>query len=161
MKRKGRLCGLVGYWPCWFWITPKYLWERSFWNLGCQPRQSDCPINTSLFMGIRGLIKGIRLTLTLTPCSWVRWSASADDLGIWGLGKGECTGEGNGNPLQCSCLENPRDGGAWWAAVYEVAQSQTRLKRLSKQARESLGASSAGRRVEVVKKNSEVKNCFT
>ena len=42
-----------------------------------------------------------------------------------------CTGEGNGNPLQCSCLENPRDGGAWWAAVYGVAQSRTQLKRLS------------------------------
>ena len=42
-----------------------------------------------------------------------------------------CTGEGNGNPLQCSCLENPRDGRAWWAAVNGVAQSQTRLKRLS------------------------------
>ena len=42
-----------------------------------------------------------------------------------------CTGEGNGNPLQCSCLENPRDGGACWAAVYGVAQSRTRLKRLS------------------------------
>ena len=41
-----------------------------------------------------------------------------------------CTGEGNGNTLQCSCLENPRDGGAWWAAVYGVAQSQTRLTRL-------------------------------
>ena len=40
-------------------------------------------------------------------------------------------GEGNGDPLQCSCLENPRDGGAWWAAVYGVAQSPTRLKRLS------------------------------
>ena len=39
-----------------------------------------------------------------------------------------CIGEGNGNPLQCSCLENPRDGGAWWAAVSGVAQSQTRLK---------------------------------
>ena len=42
-----------------------------------------------------------------------------------------CVGEGNGNPLQCSCLENPRDGGAWWAAVYGVAQSWTRLKQLS------------------------------
>ena len=42
-----------------------------------------------------------------------------------------CIGEGNSNPLQCSCLENPRDGGAWWAAVYGVAQSQTRLKWLS------------------------------
>ena len=40
-------------------------------------------------------------------------------------------GEGNGNPLQCSCLDNPRDGASWWAAVYGVAQSQTRLKRLS------------------------------
>ena len=39
-----------------------------------------------------------------------------------------CIGEGNGNPLQCSCLENPRDWGAWWAAVYGVAQSRTRLK---------------------------------
>ena len=37
-------------------------------------------------------------------------------------------GEGNGNPLQCSCLKNPRNGGAWWAAVYGVAQSRTRLK---------------------------------
>ena len=42
-----------------------------------------------------------------------------------------CTGEGNGNPLQCSCLENLRDGGASWAAIYGVAQSRTRLKRLS------------------------------
>ena len=39
-----------------------------------------------------------------------------------------CIGEGNGNPLQCSCLENPRDGGAWWAAIDGVAQSRTRLK---------------------------------
>ena len=42
-----------------------------------------------------------------------------------------CIGERNGNPLQCSCLENPWDGGAWWAAVYGVAQSRTRLKWLS------------------------------
>jgi len=42
-----------------------------------------------------------------------------------------CIGEGNGNPLQCSCLENPRDRGARWAAIYGVAQSRTRLKRLS------------------------------
>ena len=39
-----------------------------------------------------------------------------------------CIGEGNGNLLQCSCQENPRDGGAWWAAIYGVAQSWTRLK---------------------------------
>ena len=42
-----------------------------------------------------------------------------------------CIGEGNGNPLQCSCLQNPRDWGAWWAAIYGVTQSRTRLKRLS------------------------------
>ena len=42
-----------------------------------------------------------------------------------------CIGEGNGNPPQCSCLENPRDWGAWWAAVYGIAESWTRLKRLS------------------------------
>ena len=42
-----------------------------------------------------------------------------------------CIGEGNGNPLECSCLENPRDGGAWWAADYGVAQSWTLLTQLS------------------------------
>ena len=47
-------------------------------------------------------------------------------------------GEGNGNLLQCSCLENPRDGGAWWAAVSGVAQSRTRLKRLSSSSSSSL-----------------------
>ena len=51
-----------------------------------------------------------------------------------------CIGEGNGNPLQCSCLENPRDGRAWWAAIYRVTQSQTRLKQLS-------SSSSSSRRV--------------
>ena len=49
-----------------------------------------------------------------------------------------CIGEGNGNPLQCSCLENPRDGGVWWAAVYGIAQSWTRLKRLSSSSSGSL-----------------------
>ena len=44
-----------------------------------------------------------------------------------------CIGEGHGNPLQCSCLGNPRDGGAWWAAIYGVAQSRIRLKRLSRE----------------------------
>ena len=53
-------------------------------------------------------------------------------------------GEGNGNPLQCSCLENPRNGGAWWAAVYGVAQSQTRLKQLSSSSRR--GRENSGQR---------------
>ena len=49
-----------------------------------------------------------------------------------------CIGEGNGNPLRCSCLENPRDGRAWWAAISGVAQSQTRLKWLSSSSNSSL-----------------------
>ena len=52
------------------------------------------------------------------------------------------TGEGHGSPLQCSCLENPRDGGAWWAAVYGVAQGRTRLKRLSSSSCSRLGVGS-------------------
>ena len=47
-------------------------------------------------------------------------------------------GEGNGTPLQYSCLENPRDGGAWWAATYGVTQSRTRLTRLSSKLREQM-----------------------
>ena len=61
------------------------------------------------------------------------WGHEESDMTVWthchfSL---SCTGEGNGNPLQCSCLENPRDGGAWWADVYGVTQSRTWLKRLS------------------------------
>ena len=68
---------------------------------------------------------------SLAGCS--PWGRKGLDMTVWlhfhfTL---SCIGEGNGNPLQCSCLENPRDGGAWWAAVYGVAQSQTWLKRLS------------------------------
>ena len=50
-----------------------------------------------------------------------------------------CIGEGNGNPLQCSCLENPRDRGAWWAVIYGVAQSRTWLKWLSSSSNQTLG----------------------
>ena len=57
-----------------------------------------------------------------------------------------CIGEGNGNTFQCSCLENPRDGGAWWAAVYGVAQSRTRLKWLS-------SSSSSSSRIEQTKQH--------
>ena len=55
--------------------------------------------------------------------------ASACNAGDLGLvpGSGRSPGEGNGNPLQYSCLENPREGGAWWATVHGVAKSQTRL----------------------------------
>src|SRR5574340_1180525 len=72
----------------------------------------------------------------------IPWTKEPGRLSPWGLEESDtteqlhfhfslsCIGEGNGNPLQCSCLENPRDGGAWWAAIYGIAQSRTRLKRL-------------------------------
>ena len=79
-----------------------------------------------------------------SPLAWkIPWTEEPGGLQSWGLKESDraerlhfhfslaCIGEGNGNPLQCSCLENPRDGGAWWAAVYGVAQSRTRLKRLN------------------------------
>ena len=55
-----------------------------------------------------------------------------------------CIGEGNGNPLQCSCLENPRDGGAWWAAIYGVTQSGKRLKRHSSSSSSQISGESNG-----------------
>ena len=64
-------------------------------------------------------------------CSpWGRWGSDTTE-GLHFHFSLSCIGEGKGNPLQCSCLENPRDGGTWRAAVYGVAQSRTRLKRLS------------------------------
>ena len=67
---------------------------------------------------------------------WMEEPGRLQSMGSLGVGPDWATslsliGEGNGNPLQCSSLENPRDGGAWWAAVYGVTQSRTRLKWLS------------------------------
>ena len=68
---------------------------------------------------------------SLEGCSpWGRWGSDTTEQLHFHFSI-SCIGEGNGNPLQCSCLENPRDGGAWWAPVYGVAQSRTQLKWLS------------------------------
>ena len=68
---------------------------------------------------------------SLEGCSpWGRWESDTTEQLHFHFSL-SCIGEGNGNPLQYSCLENPRDRGAWWAAVYGVAQRRTRLKRLS------------------------------
>ena len=61
---------------------------------------------------------------------WGRWEAGRTERLRFHFSL-SCIGEGNGNPLQYSCLEDPRDGGAWWAAICGVSQSQTRLNRLS------------------------------
>ena len=68
---------------------------------------------------------------SLVGCSpWGRWGSDTTERLHFHFSL-SCIGEGNGNPLQRSCLENPRDGGAWWAAVCGVTQSQTRLNWLS------------------------------
>ena len=84
------------------------------------------------------------MTTHSSTLAWkIPWTEELVGCGPWGHEESDtteqlhfhfslsCIGEGNGNPLQRSWLENPRDGGGWWAAVYGVAQSQTRLKRLS------------------------------
>jgi len=69
---------------------------------------------------------------SLVGCSpWGHWKSDTTEQLHFHFSL-SCIGEGNGNPLQYSCLENPRDGGAWWAAVYGVTQSRTQLKRLSR-----------------------------
>ena len=68
---------------------------------------------------------------SLVGCSpWGRWGSDTTERLHFDFSL-SCIGEGNDSPLQCSCLENPRDGGAWWAAICGVAQSQTQLKWLS------------------------------
>ena len=69
--------------------------------------------------------------MSLVGCSsWGRWESDTTEWLHFHFSL-SCIGEGNGSPLQCSCLENSGDGGAWWAAVYGIAQSRTRLKWLS------------------------------
>ena len=75
-----------------------------------------------------GKFHGWRSLVGWSP--WGRWGSDMTEQFYFHFSL-SCIGEGNGNPLQCSCLENPRDGGAWWAAVSGVAQSRTWLKRLS------------------------------
>ena len=79
-------------------------------------------------------------TPVLWKIPWMEEPGGLQSMGSLRVGQTErlhfdfslsCIGEGNGNPLQCSCLENPRDWGAWWAVVYGVSLSRTRLKRLS------------------------------
>ena len=127
------------------------------WSWSLPPVQCHKPPSIVLqALCLSDLIPWIYLSLLLYNCRRTQWQAtpvllpeeshgwrSLVGCSPWGRYKLDAaerlhfhfslshSGEGNGNPLQCSCLENPGDGGAWWAAVCGVAQSQTRLKRLS------------------------------
>ena len=107
-------------------------------------------------MGTSLVVQWLRILLPMLAI-WVRSLVrrtkipqASGELSLWAATKTQCSqkekkkkklcflwlssiGEGNGNPLQCSCLENPRDRGAWWAAVYGVTQSRTRLKQQQQQ----------------------------
>ena len=75
---------------------------------------------------------------SLVGCSpWGRWGSDTTERLHFHFSL-PCIREGNGNPLQCSCLENPRDRGAWWAAIYRVTQTQTWLKWLSSSSSRSI-----------------------
>ena len=132
------------------------VWGTNTWLREGLPRASHSPDRMGLpkDKGIFDPIKLIRIISIIIPEKAMAshsvllpgkshgWS-SLEGCSPWGRRESDtteqlhfhfslsCIGEGNGNPLQCSCLESPRDGGAWWAAIYGVAQSRTQLKRLS------------------------------
>ena len=100
-------------------LTTTQLWSFHMLARECQP--------TLIFLP--GKSRGRRSLVGCSP-----WGCEESDMAEqlpfhFSL---SCIGEGNGNPLQCSCLENPVDRGAWWAAIYGVTQSGTQLKRLSR-----------------------------
>ena len=123
--------------------------------LSCSSGVSSCPLIWNIFLCCLMLFTFLSIFLcmqlaekAMAPHSstlaweipWMEEPGRLQSMGLLGVRHNwatslslftSCIGEGNGNPFQCSCLENPRDGGAWWAAVYGVAQSRTRLKRLS------------------------------
>ena len=126
---------MLGYYVLIIWLTT-FLIIRLTSHLFCKvvalvyiPSNIKFPV--SLLSCQEWFLSVFRTIAVLVGCSpWGCWGSDTTErlhfhFSLW------CTGEGNGNPLQCSCLENPRDGGAWWAAVYGVAQSRTRLKPLS------------------------------
>ena len=107
---------------CVIWQLPRsylfYTWWYVYWRRQWHPTPVLLP----------GKSHGWRSLVGCSP--WGRWEVDTTAQLHFPFSL-SCTGEGNGNPLQCSCLENPRDGRAWWAAIYGVAQSRTWLKWLS------------------------------
>ena len=113
----GNLAGRV------FWPRKMVLYVgRAYFLSRCEKQTYPTPVL------LPGKSHGWRSLVGCSP--WGRWGSDTTERLHFHFSV-SCIGEGNGSPLQCSCLENPRDGGAWWAAVYGVAQSRTRLKWLS------------------------------
>ena len=102
-------------WPFLFYIIEMY---TSLWRRQWHPTPVVLPGNSHGWRSLVDCSPWGRKELDTTE--WLHFHFSLS-----------CIGEGNGNPLQCSCPENPRDGAVWWAAVYGVAQSRTQLKWLS------------------------------
>ena len=115
----------------WKWVTGRKKWLDGNSNNAILLRNTEkamAPHSSTLAWKTPGW-------RSLEGCSpWGRWGSDTTERLHFHFSL-PCIGEGNGNPLQCSCLENPRDGGAWWAAIYGVAQSQTRLKWLGSSSR--------------------------
>ena len=111
------------------WATSLSLFTLVHWRRKWQPTPVFLPGESQG----RGSLVGCRL------CLWGHTESDTTEQLPFHFSL-SCTGEGNGNPLQCSCLENPRNGEAWWAAVYVygVAQSQTWMKRLSSSSSSSM-----------------------
>ena len=131
---------ISSFWPCLIVLLGHLC--TGFYLQTCY--QSLCYIHRSRSAGSYGILwrRQRQPTPVLLPGKSHGWR-SLVGCSPWGLEESDmterlhfhfslsCIWEGNGNPLQCSCLENPRDGGAWWAAIYGVAQSRPRLKWLS------------------------------
>ena len=120
-----------------FWIGGFHCTQAPEWECG------SCACSMSVLLGTPIVSEKAMAPRSRTLAWKIPWTEEPGGLQSMGSLESDTTerrhfhfwlsgiGEGNGNPLQCSCLESPRDGEAWWAAVYGVAQSRTRLKRLS------------------------------
>ena len=117
-EKPGRLQSMGSWRVGHDWVTSPSLFPFMHWRRKWQPTPVFLPGKSHGQRSLVGCVPWGREELDTTERLPFHFSLS-------------CIGEGNGNPLQCSFLENPRDGGAWWAAVYGVAQSWTRLKWLS------------------------------